>query len=85
MVGAMETQSFEILDETRCGGYGLLMGVRFGLLVTALGAVGFVIGKEISKKGLTTLSGLVMVPTWLRQNPQTQIPSPSSTSLCEVI
>lgn len=51
----METQSFEI-PETRCGGYGLLMGVRAGLLVTALGSAWFVLWKEISKKGLTSLA-----------------------------
>jgi hypothetical protein len=56
----METQSFEI-PEIRCGAYGLLTMVRLGLLATALGAAGFVVGKEISKAGLTVLGGAAMV------------------------
>ena len=51
-----ETQSFEI-PEYFCGGYGLLQAVRLGLLFTAAGAVGYVIGKEICEKVLTSLFG----------------------------
>lgn len=50
----METQSFEILDETRCSNYFMLSGVRLGLLGVGLGAAWFVLWKEISKKGLTS-------------------------------
>ena len=56
-----ETHSFEI-PEYLCGGYGLLVLTKLGLLGTALGAAGFVITREISRTGLTALAGLVMVP-----------------------
>jgi hypothetical protein len=78
MVSPMETQSFTI-PEYRCSGYGLLFGVRFGLLVTALSAASYLLTKEISRKGLTSLGEAVMVSPWLRTHTSTQIPSPSST------
>lgn len=70
MVAPMD--SYGTLDETRCSNYIMLSGLRLGLLWVGLGAAGFVLGKEISKKGLTTLSESVMVPTWLRTQTSTQ-------------
>lgn len=55
MVPAMESHSYETLDETRCSNYFMLSGVRLGLLSVGIGSAWFVLWKEISKKGLTSL------------------------------
>lgn len=56
MVPAMETHSYETLDETRCANYFMLSGVRLGLLSVGIGSAWFLLWKEISKKGLTSLA-----------------------------
>lgn len=53
MVRAMD--SYETLDETRRSNYSIPPAVRLGMLSVAFGTAWFLLWKEISKKGLTSL------------------------------